>query len=102
MTRPRNIVHLDPDLADLIAPYLESRRQNLDQMKTALARGDWEELRALGHKVLGTAGSYGFHDLSRIGGEVEAAALARDGARVERGLREFEEYLNGIVVTYAA
>jgi HPt (histidine-containing phosphotransfer) domain-containing protein len=96
------VVQLDPDLADLITPYLETRRQNLAEMKAAATRGDWAAVAALGHKILGTAGSYGFHDLSRIGGEIETAALTGDAVGVARGLREIEDYLNGLVLSYAA
>lgn len=102
MTQPRNVVRLDPDLADLIGPYLASRRQNLEAMTSALGTADWGTLASLAHKILGTAGSYGFHELSTIGGALEDAAIARDELGVRRGLIRYSDYLTTLVVTYAA
>jgi HPt (histidine-containing phosphotransfer) domain-containing protein len=98
----RNVVRLDPDLADLITPYLATRRQHLEEMRAALTRGDWDTVSGLAHKTHGTAGSYGFHDLSRIGAEIEQACTVRDQLGARRGLAEFENYLATLVVSYAA
>ena len=63
--------------------------QALDTAHDAVDRGDLEEARRQGHKLKGSAGSYGFGELARAAaaleraadaGNANAAAAARDWA----------------------
>lgn len=49
------LVRVDPDLADLIPGFLESRRRDMGRIWEALARNDYETIRILGHSMEGEA-----------------------------------------------
>jgi CheY-like chemotaxis protein len=51
---------LDPDLADTVAGFLDSRRQLLDEMPRTLAKGDRAGFKRLAHKLAGGFALYGF------------------------------------------
>lgn len=91
---------VDPDLAPLIPRYFEIRRRELRELKDALAKGDAETARMLGHRLRGTGASYGFAELTRMGAQLEEAGKARDLAAAGRLADEIERYLADVEVVY--
>jgi CheY-like chemotaxis protein len=71
---PRDCI--DPDLADLIPAFLEITGAEALDMKKCLEQGDFQTLARHGHSLKGAAANYGFPELGRLGGRIEAAALA--------------------------
>ena len=45
------IVHVDPELEDLIPGFLENRRNDVKSMSEALEQGDSGTIRVLGHSM---------------------------------------------------
>lgn len=70
------------------ARYLEKRRADLQACQQALATGDFSPIELLAHRMKGNGATFGFPELSRIGGELEAAAQAQDRGRVAASLGE--------------
>lgn len=72
----------------LVSQYLQNCRSDLAQLKAALAVGDYETARRLGHQMKGTGQPYGFPGLTQIGRAIEWAASKRPapelGSRIER------------------
>jgi CheY-like chemotaxis protein len=58
--------------------YLAAQRQEVRQITDLLAARDFDSLRLLGHRLKGSGGCFGFPEITRIGGELEAAAGAAD------------------------
>ena len=58
--------------------YLENRAKDLETLRAALTRSDFETIGHLGHDMKGTGLSYGFGEITRIGSELEQAARVRD------------------------
>ena len=75
-------VMIDPDIADLVPGFISGRRADAERLRTLASRNDFDGVRAMGHNLKGTGAGYGFDEVSRIGRELEIAAMARDGARV--------------------
>ena len=78
---------VDPGRLTVLLPlFYETSRQSLDEARQALSRGDLETVRRLGHRLKGSAGSYGFGELGQAGaaleqaGETVAAGAALDWA----------------------
>ena len=71
-------VIVDRDLEDLIPGYLSNRERDVAKVAEALAAGDFETLRVIGHSMKGSGGGYGFDALSDLGSQIEQAALARN------------------------
>jgi len=67
-------VIVDAMLEPIMDRYLELRKEELEQTEAALASGDAEAVRMLGHRLKGTGTSYGFARLTELGAGIESAA----------------------------
>jgi signal transduction histidine kinase/CheY-like chemotaxis protein/HPt (histidine-containing phosphotransfer) domain-containing protein len=85
---------LDQSLADMVPEYLDRRRRDVPAMLTALAFGDYDSIRTLGHNMKGSGGGFGFPLLGEIGARIEQAALDRDAAAVRGQIDELASYLS--------
>ena len=86
-------VSIDPDLEDLIPGFLGNRRQDVERIRALLAGADFDEVRLIGHSMKGSGGGYGFDPITEYGGEIEQAALLKDGAAVTAALGKLADYL---------
>ena len=93
-------IRLDESLRELAPGYLDNRRNDLPRLATALAGGDWEALRVLGHNVKGTGAGYGFEAITRIGAALETAAKEGDAGRIGEQLAELTHFLASVVLEF--
>jgi CheY-like chemotaxis protein/HPt (histidine-containing phosphotransfer) domain-containing protein len=96
------VIALDESLRDLAPGYLDNRRGDLARLAAALAAGDWETLRVVGHNIKGTGAGYGFDAISGIGAGLEAAAKERDAARTAGCVDELTRFLAAVVLDFPA
>ncbi len=94
------IVHVDPDLEDLIPDFLERRQDDLQTIRNALGKNDFEAIRALAHTMKGVGGGYGFDEITTVSRAIEQAAEAKDEPGVKKGLDELADYLARVEVLY--
>ena len=97
MVRPR--VRVSAELRDLIPRFLANRRVEVEQLRGAIARGNLEEARRIGHGLKGVGGGYGFDEVTRIGTEIEHRARA-GGTGLDGLARELAEYLENVDISY--
>ena len=97
----RILVTADPEFADLIPPFLENCRRELEAMSRALERGDLAVVAAASHKLTGAGASFGFKPLSDESRLVEDAAKTGDVAAAAAHLVELRRYLERVSVVYA-
>ncbi len=88
------------DLEDLIPTFMKNRHKELETLRAALAAGDMEQLRQLGHRMKGVGNSYGFELVSVLGKKVEDGAKATDRAALEAGIAEYTDYLARVKIVY--
>lgn len=67
-------VIVDAMLEPIMDRYLELRMEELEQTEAAIASGDADTVRMLGHRLKGTGTSYGFERLTELGADIESAA----------------------------
>ena len=91
---------VDKDLADLIPTFFTNRHKELETLRGALASGDWEQMRQLGHRMKGVGNSYGFAPISDLGRAIEDGAKANDAPGIDARLAEYAEYLEKVEVVY--
>ena len=91
---------VDKDLEDLVPVFLKNRRAELESLRSALAAGDWDQIRQFGHRMRGVGNSYGFAPISDLGQQIEDAAKSRDAAGVGARLGEYADYLENVKVVY--
>jgi HPt (histidine-containing phosphotransfer) domain-containing protein len=68
---PEAIVRLRP-------AFLANRRADILQLRESLQEGNFAAIRTIGHNCKGVGKNYGFPEITTVGAELEAAAIARD------------------------
>ena len=99
-TQAKIILHLDPDLEDIVPGFLENRRKDVDTIIGCMEKSDLETIRILGHRMKGDGGGYGFDSISAIGEALEQAALRRDHATIRERTSELASFLHRVEVVY--
>ena len=100
MTKNIHKVIIAKDLADLIPVFIRNRQKEVETLRTALAAGDFEQLRQLGHRMRGVGNSYGFAKVSEVGKQLEDAAKGGDKAAIAACIGEYADYLDKVQVVY--
>jgi HPt (histidine-containing phosphotransfer) domain-containing protein len=91
-------VRIDPELADLMPGYLANRRKDVAAIRSAVAEGNMETPRMVGHSMKGSGASYGFDAVTDIGKRIESAAREGMGEDVLRHVDSLEDYLNRVKI----
>jgi len=94
----RVTVEVDPDLIDLIPDFLNRKRADLATMRSALSSGDLATIAAVGHKIKGEGGSFGFDTISEIGAALEQSGKKGDRDSAQRLVGDLSEYLEKVEV----
>ena len=100
MSDDAHIVRVSKDIEDLIPVFLANRKKELETLRAALAAGDFDQLRQLGHRMRGVGNSYGFERVSTLGKEIEEGARSGDRAALEAHIAAYDDYLSSVRVTY--
>jgi HPt (histidine-containing phosphotransfer) domain-containing protein len=80
-------------IQELVPDYLAARKEEVGKMMELLAASDFERLRVLSHSLKGSGASFGFAELTRIGGTLERYAEASDAESFARELASLKNYL---------
>lgn len=93
------IISVDAQIAALVPRFLANRAADVDKIRAALARADFEAIRAAAHSMKGAGGGYGFPEISRLGAALEDAARRGDAAAIDGLAAGLEAYLARIEVS---
>ena len=63
----------DPDLADIIAIFVDELPDRASKIEACFQRDDWDGLRQVAHQLKGAAGSYGFQPITELAARLESA-----------------------------
>ena len=100
MTAQPIVVTVAKDLEDLIPTFMKNRTTEVETLRAALAAGDLEQMRQLGHRMKGVGNSYGFEKVSTLGKQIEDGAKAGDRAGLEARIAEYTDYLARVQIVY--
>jgi HPt (histidine-containing phosphotransfer) domain-containing protein len=92
------IVKVDPDLIEIVPQFLENVIDDIAAIGEAVAEGDFEKARILGHSMKGAGAGYGFDRLSDYGKVIESAAAAKDASLIDAQVANVRAYLAAVVV----
>lgn len=92
------VVRVPEELRDIAPSYLESRKRDLGTLKDALTRKDFDFIAKLSHKTKGTAGGYGFDELSVIAKSLEIAAKSQNPADTTTAFEAMQRYLADVEI----
>ncbi|MGQ0749499.1 MAG: response regulator [Betaproteobacteria bacterium] len=88
-----NVVQLDPDIVSLARAYLANRAKDLETIRAALRRQDYDAIHGIGHNMHGSGRMFGFSELTELGARLQQAANARDTAEIGRVESGIDAYL---------
>jgi CheY-like chemotaxis protein/HPt (histidine-containing phosphotransfer) domain-containing protein len=88
-------VEVDADLRATLPAFFQSRREALDEIGAALARGERETVRRLAHKLAGSFSLYGFRWAAAECRALERAAEGGSAAKLAERLDEVRRHLDG-------
>ena len=97
MSEPITVV-VAKDLEDLVPTFMKNRGKELETLRAALAAGDLDQLRQLGHRMKGVGNSYGFEQVSALGKRIEDGARASDNAGLNACIAEYADYLGRVQI----
>jgi HPt (histidine-containing phosphotransfer) domain-containing protein len=94
------VVKVDREIAGLVPRFLANRSVDVEKIRAALARSDFEAIRATGHGLKGVGTGYGFPDISRLGAAIEEAARRHDPDAIALLAADLDGYLARLDVRY--
>jgi histidine phosphotransfer protein HptB len=94
------IVTVAKDLEDLVPTFMKNRGKELETLRNALAAGEFEQLRQIGHRMKGVGNSYGFEKVSQLGHHIEDRAKAADRDALAASIEEYAGYLARVQIVY--
>ena len=100
MTETNLTVTIAKDLEDLIPTFMTNRTKEVATLRGAVAAGDFEQLKQLGHRMKGVGNSYGFTHVSTLGKYIEDGARSGDRAALQATISEYDDYLSKVQIAY--
>lgn len=75
--------------------YLKRRRADLERCLYLFEVNNLLELKGIGHRIKGSAASFGFHELSKIARDIELFAECDELNSLRKTLNKFSLFLAG-------
>lgn len=98
MGRDTILISPDPDLADEAVWYQGKLERYVAEIEDSLKQGDAESLRIIGHRIKGSAESFGFEGAGKIGEMLESAAKAADFTALKTAAAALADYVSRIEI----
>jgi CheY-like chemotaxis protein len=86
-------VKVDRVFRDLLPDFLLKCRGNVFRLRAAVEANDLAAASAIGHSLKGSGGSYGFDEITVLGGEIERASRMGDADAMRGLVDRLEGYL---------
>ena len=99
-TSGRYVVHVAPEMSELIPFLMDAMQKDLALMNKALALKDFATVRRFGHSHKGFGSTYGFEYISVIGRKIQGAADTRNAAELTELLTALGNYLERVDIVY--
>ncbi|WP_231989368.1 PAS domain S-box protein [Nitrospira japonica] len=79
---------LDAELNRMRPKFLQNRRLDIEELQRAVESGNFDQIKLIGHRIKGLAGTYGLHAIGAIGGALEEAAVRRHLEHIRAGITD--------------
>jgi HPt (histidine-containing phosphotransfer) domain-containing protein len=96
----RVIVKVDPDLKDLIPSFMQSIEVELSYIESSVEKGEFDEVKRLAQGIKGSGGGYGFHEVTKLGADIEEAAAKQDVDTIAAKVHSIRVHLAFAQVVY--
>ena len=88
------------DVEDLIPTFLNNRRNELNTLREALERQNFEQLTYVGNRMIGCGIPYGFDRVSYLGQHISQGAQAKNTELLAYTIAEYETFLSNLHVSF--
>lgn len=78
---------------EMLTRYFERRKRDLHECIEHLKSGDLNFIEKVGHQLKGNGVTFGFPELSEIGGELETAARSGNEAAISQVMGKFSDWV---------
>jgi len=93
-------VEVDADLEELIPSFLESKKEELRQLKIKLDANDYEPVRQISHKLKGAFNMYGFRFLSDACATMEAVSPRGERVKIQEQLDAIDHFMENMTLQF--
>jgi len=93
-------VHVDGDFEPLLPKFMANRKKEVEIMRDAVARLDFETVRKVAHGMKGAGGSYGFDHVTALAAIIEQAAKTGTAATIAAQLAQLGTYLEHVQIVF--
>jgi len=93
-------VIVDSEVKSIIPEFIIEWKQDVNTMRHALDRGDYETIRNISHRMKGTGATCGFDALTDMGNDLLVSAGRMDTHAVKKLLATLAFYLEKVTVLY--
>jgi HPt (histidine-containing phosphotransfer) domain-containing protein len=73
--------------------YVRDIKGHMHRLEALLEQKRWEDIYQIGHQLRGSGESYGFKEVSNIGGNVQKVASKHDAVKLRQWLSKLQEIL---------
>ncbi|MCS7204200.1 MAG: Hpt domain-containing protein [Leptospiraceae bacterium] len=85
-------VEISKEIQDIVPVFLEEFDKNVKLLEQAIDSQDYETIRSITHKIKGSAGGYGFHQISEYSKVIEN--LAKNRSPIEQIQNQFKKMID--------
>ncbi len=85
---------IEPEILKLVPQYIDNRKADLAILKTAFECQKYEEIAKIGHKIKGSAKSYGLPELGEFGAKLEQSAQLQELHSIKDTLDRMDHLLS--------
>lgn len=93
-------VQVEKEIKDLIPGFMANRKKDLVVLQGHIDKGNCEEISKIAHKIKGSSGGYGFHDLSKVGAQIEEAAKKNDIDSIRALFPSMKEMIESVDIEF--
>ena len=100
MINNKIVIQIDEGLESFVPGYLKDIEKWTEIIINSVEKKDFDTIRKLSHKMIGTGSGYGFDLISRTGHIINNAAHTEDIDAIKKSCENLCDYLKKIEVEY--
>lgn len=93
-------IEVDEELKDILPGFIENRKKDIADLKSALSNKDFKTIEKIGHRVSGSSGGYGFGELGKIAKEMEMKCKEGKLNEIPTLIKSFEDFMSDITIEF--
>ena len=97
-SKDNTVVVNDPFARRLMVRYLDHRQDDVQSLRAALARQDFESIRKKGHNLFGSGSAYGLDRVSELGADLEKKAERGNDEAIAELIESLDTFIRNVRV----